>query len=146
MSGREFLDWNSVSCKDLLSLIELLTIAVKEEVPASWNGNGEPVNPLVIKRAVDKVNSACNDFLEIELRSLILPEAFYRLKQLLTGWTLEYVNQIDKISDQLFKIFDQPDLEDKYTIKIVLDEPVNLQEAMAELKRVTDNPQLWIDS
>ena len=148
MSGKEFLDWNSLSCNDLLSLIEMLTIAVTEEMPASWKGDGACADPLEIKRAVDKVISACNGFLEleIELRFILPPEVFLQLKQLLTGWTLEYLNQLDKIPANIFKIFSQSDLNDKYTIKIVLDEPASLQQAMAELKRLTNNPQLWINT
>ena len=148
MNGKEFLDWNSMSRNDLLSLIEILTIAVKEEIPASWKGDGTYADPLEIKLAVDKVISACNSFLEfeIELRFILPPEAFLQLKKLLTGWTLEYLNQLDKIPTNIFKIFSRSTLKDKYAIKIVLDEPASLQQAMAELRRLTNNPQLWINS
>lgn len=146
MNGADFLNWASSKCADLSSLTTLLTTAINGEIPVSWGEPGKPGDPLEIKRAVDKVVSACNEILEWEsdLRSVVPPDPFVPLRQMMAGWTSQAFGQIESLSAKLLKPFEQPDPRGQYVIEITFDPPLNIDEVMAKIERLKNHPEEWI--
>lgn len=146
MNGPDFLNWASSKSADLSSLIDLLKTAVTEDIPMSWGKPGEPGDPLEIKLAVNKVVSACNELLEweAELRSVIFPDPLIPLKQMMAGWTSQAFGQIEGLPSKLLEPFEQPEPKGKYVIEIVFDPPSNIDEVMAEIERLKDQPEKWL--
>jgi hypothetical protein len=148
INGIEFPNWASARCDDLVSLIGLLKTAATEEIPASWGEPGEPGDPLEIKRAVDKVASACYELLEWEtdFRTVIPPDPLLPLRQMMAGWTSQAFEQIESLPAKLLKPFELPDPKGRYVIEIVFEPPSNVDEFMAELERLKRHPEMWLDS
>lgn len=146
MSGADFLNWASTRGNDLGSLINLLKATITEEMPASWRAQSESGDPLEIKRAVEKIVSACNELVqwEIDLRSVVPPDAFVPLKQMMEGWTSQPIKQIEKLATKLREPFEQPNPKEEYAVEIVFEAPPNVDEAIAEIERLKNHPEEWL--
>jgi hypothetical protein len=147
MKGAAFLNWASSRCADLSAIITLLGTAITEEIPKSWGKLGEPGDPLEIKRAVEQVISGCDELLEWEsdLHSIDLPEPFMPLKQMMTGWTSQTFNQMDSLAARIAEPIQQPDLAGEYVITVVFKPPSNMEQAKAEIERLKNHPEEWMD-
>jgi hypothetical protein len=146
MQGREFVNWLRMRSRDLTSLIALLKVVFTEEFPSSWGKPpDEAGDPLSIKAAVDKVSSAFDEMLEWEsdLRSVLPPEPCLHLKRMLEGWTLDVFEGIERIPKALTAPLEEPNPTGKRTIKIVINGPANIEEALAEMDRLTRQPVEW---
>jgi hypothetical protein len=121
MKGEEFIKWATMRIQDLISLVKLFQVAVTEEIPASWGPPGVAGDPLEIKRAVNRVDSACRELLEweSELRYIVPPPAFTRLKELMAGCTAQAFNQIESLPAKLLEPLGQPNAEGEHTITLV---------------------------
>lgn len=147
MTGREYLSWVQAKVEDIVSLFNVIKTAFSEELVASWGAPGEPGDPIEIKMAVDKIITACNDMLEweIDLKAVHPPEAFNRLKELMSGYTFMYFDEIEQMPDRLIEPFKQPNPEGKITINLLLDENPITDELIKESKRLAANPDDWIE-
>jgi hypothetical protein len=147
VDGNQFIAWARPRLQDLVNLVGFLMVAVTEEIPASWGPPGEPGDPLEIKRAVDKTIYACEELLEwqSEIRSLYPPEPFVPLKGMMSDWAFPLFEQIAAIPDALVEPLEDPDAKGTYTVQVVFEAPANIDEVHAELDRLANHPEVWID-
>jgi hypothetical protein len=146
LKGKEFLNWASLKFNDILSLGELIKVAITEEIPMSWGEPGVPGNQIEIKQAVDKIIEGCNELfeLEAEIHYIKPPQCFLKSKQLLEGCSSQIISEINRLRDDIRKIFLQPNPEGKYQINIVFTAPPNIDAFNEEIKRLTEHPEEWI--
>ncbi len=147
MRGREYFAWIRAKYTDLLSLVHVIKTAFTEEIVASWGAPGEPGDPIEIKLAVDKLTNGCEGMLdwELDFKTVDPPEAFDRLKELMSGYTFIYFDEVERIPEELSKPFKQPNPKGVFSINIVFKEHPNTREIEAELERVADNIGEWIE-
>lgn len=140
MNGIEFLKFSGERCSGIISLIGVLKTVVSKEMPESWKEEGGHIDPLNIKQVVDQLYSACNELLkwEIDFRSVIIPDSFHYLRKMIEGWALQCFSQIERLPEKLLKIpeFAENYPDGVYNITIILDEPINLKQALTELNRL----------
>ncbi len=146
MKGAEFMNWINVRFKDLANIITLLQAAITGPVQSSWGKPGEPGDPLEIKRAVEQVIRGCDELLkwEIELRSVVPPKPFIPLKQMMAGCTAQVLNRIEDIPDRILEPILQRKPEGKYVIDLGFEPPPNIAQVVAEIERLTNNPDEWM--
>lgn len=148
MKGREFIPWVGARCRDLESLVRLIKIAVEEELPRAWGPLGVAGDVVHILAAVNKLNQACTELLnwEIELGSVIPPEAFVNLKERMKGWTSQLLSEMERLAEELGKPFRQPNPSGQYTINLVFEAPPGVDELVAEVQRLCEHPEEWLDA
>lgn len=147
MRGGEYISWIQGKYTDLLSLINVVEKSFTEELVTAWGAPGEPGDPIEIKLAVDKIVGGCQGMLEweLDLKSVDPPSVFYRLKELMSGYTLIYFDEVARMPEELSRPFQQPNPEGVIQIELVFRAHPNSDEIRAELKRVTSNIQEWIE-
>lgn len=147
LSGQEFMDWASLKFDDIVSIVEMIKVAITEEIPISWGKPGEPGNQIEIKRAVDKIKEGCNELfeLEAELLSLKPPQSFLKLRQILEGFSSQIISDITRLRDEIKTIFQQPNPEGKYEINIVFKAIPNIDAFSEEIKRLMEHKEEWIN-
>ena len=82
---------------------------------------------------------------ELDLKSVDPPSVFFRLKELMLGYTLIYFDEVARMPEELSRPFQQPNPEGVIQIELVFRAHPNSVEIRAELKRVTSNLQEWIE-
>lgn len=147
MKGHDLTAWLSSKCNDLISLVQLVNLALTEELRSSWGPPGKAGDAVEILRAVDKVILGCNELLnwEIDLRSVIMPKSFIELIEHMKGWTSELLIEVDKVPDELAKPFSQANPSGQYTINLVFKAPPSVTEFVAEVQRLSEHPEEWLD-
>lgn len=145
IKGLAFLDWANAKSKDLLALVQLLTIMLTEEVMASWGPPGVEGNPLEIKGVVDKVASACRELIEweTEVHFVVTSSAFEPAKEKMAGWTAQIFDEVCSVPDKLEEPFKQADPSGTYNINLVFKEMPGLQEFLQELEELKKHPERW---
>lgn len=147
MRGSEYFTWMGAKYRDLLSLIHLLEKAITQELIASWGAPGEPGDPIEIKLAIDKIINGCEGMLEWELdfKSVDPPDVFDRLRELMSGYTFIYFDEVERIPEELSKPFKQPNPKGVFHIDLVFKEHPNTHAISTELDRIGDNLKEWIE-
>jgi hypothetical protein len=150
MSAPDFGNFVQAKMSDIESVLPAFTVALEEEIPASWGAPGEAGNVLEIKRAVDRLISACNELVEWEgdLVSVRPPEIFESVATLLRGLTGQLLSEIERFADELSKPFEQPNPAGEYniTLKFIFPEE-RMNQITTETRRIRErierNPELW---
>jgi hypothetical protein len=138
-----FIIWAHEKTNDLTNLIRLANNVAKA-ISASWGEPGVPGDPLVIKRAVEKLIFICDEMVnwEIDVHFTLAPSLFLPLKPMMEGWTYQFIAEIERVPDKLEAPFAMPDLPREYTITLAFDAPSGMTAFLVELKRLCDNPQV----
>ena len=125
MKGRDLVASLGSKCNDLVSLAQMINLALSEDLPSSWGPLGKAGDAVEILRAVDKIILGCNELLnwEVDLRSTITPNSFVELIGRMKGWTSELLVEIEKVPDELAKPFRQANPSGQYTINLVFKAP-----------------------
>lgn len=146
IQGAEFIHWARSKCDDIANLINIVSVVINEEIPASWGPPGIPGDPLEIKHAVDKLSSVCAELVEWEtdVRFAAVPPVVMGFKQKMEGWTLQAFDELYSSPDKLIEPFNQPNPKGIYNIQLIFTEPSGLREAMAELQRLQSDPQILL--
>jgi hypothetical protein len=99
MRGQEYMDYVQAKCTDCIAAVEMIKVAIEEEIPASWGAPGVSGDPMHILDAVNKVSGGCAALVdwEIDLASVHPPQSFVNLKDALRGTTQEIVNEFDPL-------------------------------------------------
>jgi hypothetical protein len=147
MPGREYLSWSQAKFADIVALIHVIKTAFTEDVIASWGPPGVPCDPIDVQHAVDKIITACEEMLEweLDLKAVCPPEAFNRVKELMSGYTFMYFEEVERIPDELIKPFKEPDPQGEYKISLTFEGNPVTDELIEEIQKLTDNPFDWID-
>ncbi|MET0466899.1 MAG: hypothetical protein ABW007_27305 [Chitinophagaceae bacterium] len=150
MSAPEFSNFVLAKMSDIELLVPAFTVAVEEEIPASWGAPGETGDVLEIKRAVDRLMAACNELVEWEgdLVSVRPPEIFDGVATLMRGLTAQMLSEMEHFANELSKPFEQPNPAGEYEINLKFTFPQDrINQITEETGRIRDriasNPELW---
>lgn len=139
MSASEFLTWSRERNDELQALITFLTKLIEEKMHESWGKPGEPGDPIAILDVANQFKRACDEVIswEMEIRSIKVPEAVRKLKGMMYGWADHLMSQFEGLPDELARPFAPgADPEGEYFIKLTLEASPNLDEVLAEMKRI----------
>lgn len=125
--------WLMSKMEDFLTLLVLVGALMTGELKVAWRSG----NAVEIKRVADKLISVCNQLLEweIELRAVVPPEPFLRIRRMMEGWTFQYFDAIESVPVKLRNIIEQPG-ESTHTIEYVLEPPNNFEEIKNEIEEL----------
>lgn len=150
MRASEFSGFVNAKMRDLELLLPAFTVTLEEEIPASWGVPGEAGDAMEIKRAVDRLITACNELVEWEsdLVSVHAPEVFENVALLMRGLTSELLSEIERFVQELSKPFEQPNPAGEYNIKLKFDFPEDKTNQISEelliiRGRISNDPSLW---
>jgi hypothetical protein len=126
--------WIQNKLDDLVALIKLLSTATTEELQAACGEVGQSGNAFEILRATNKITEGCNWLLdwEIDLHFTRFPTNCNSLKQVMEGWTEDFRAEMDRIPDEITKIFNEDsDPEGIYIIDLDFKSPQNFNELLS---------------
>lgn len=147
LRGQEFIDWASLKFDDIVSIVEMIKVAITEEIPIAWGKPGQPGNQIEIKRAIGKIKEGFNELFELEAELLYLkpPQPFIRLKQILEGFSSQIISDVTILRDKIKTIFQQPNPEGKFEINIVFKPIPNVDAFSEEITRLMEHREEWIN-
>ena len=128
----------------LAHLVGIANKVLNEEIPRSWGLPGVAGDPLEIKSAVDKLISVCKELVEweTEIRYALVPRPAQKLKQMMEGWTTQFLTEINSIHDKLTEPFkQQSNPTGVISIDLVFEPPAEIDEVMAEIHRLQNSPE-----
>jgi hypothetical protein len=130
--------WLQLKLKDLERLNNLTMKVNEEELRRAWGPPGQPGDALEIKQAVDKLILGVSGLLEweIDIHFTELPEELEPVRQLLQGWTEEFMSEMDRLPKEIAKIIDDPTASGRYEINLVINQPAHLQKSLEELQKL----------
>jgi hypothetical protein len=149
MLGKEYFSWVRSRLDDLLKLTSIFVTSIPAEIPASWGPPGQAGNPLEIQRAVNTLMSAFDALVdwEIELSAVNPPEPFERVKSLMQGLTAQFLDEVERLVEELNKVFELPNPQEcEHKINLAFNFPESkIQEITNEIKRLARNADDWIE-
>jgi len=130
--------WIQLKVGDMITIVELINVAVNEEIPLSWGPSGIPGNPVEISRAVYRIVTAGNAMLnwETDLRFTQCSERFERIRTLMQNWTYSFINELTKIHTTISARLQDPNATGVIEIKLTFASPDNIEEINAELRKL----------
>lgn len=142
--GAEFVAWQKAKVHDLQLLIKLMTGILTQEIPASWGRPGQSGDPIEIKRSVDRLIQAYDHLIvwEADLRSVLPPEAFVRLRETLEGWAEQLFNSLESFPSQIEAVLNNPPLSGKFRIELTFESP-NADSYQSELEQLLSRSHEW---
>jgi hypothetical protein len=146
MKGKEFVDWMPGKIHDLNILIGLLKVRAGEDFNGLVRVETLTDDPLQIKDVTDHIASGCNELLvwEIDLQAIKPPFNLFKLMNKMRGWGKSVFESIESIAPQIDQSFTNPEPSGTYTITFVLKKPNNMDECIAEVRRLKENPSEWM--
>jgi len=102
-SGRQTIGWFGEKLKDLEGLVEMIRVAVVEEIPKSWGPPGTAGDPLEILSAVSKLYEGCSALIEWEadVRMIHPPTGLLPIKEAMSGSAADIFHQVEPLLTQL---------------------------------------------
>lgn len=150
VSGREFYNLLRGKARDLEMLIPAFDAILNNEIPASWGATGEAGDAIEIKHAVDILISACKELVEWEsdIRSIESSEVFDTILSLMRGLTSIFLDEVQRLIEELSRPFERPNPAGEYNINLVLKFPENrIEQIIAEVRRIgerlREEPDEW---
>lgn len=135
----QFRTWVQEKLDDMQALIKLLMVAATEELYSAWGEVGQPGNALEILQATDKIAEGCYGLFEwkVELHFTKFPDGFECIKRMMEGWTEHLRLEMDRIPNEITKIFsDDPKPEGTFIIDLVFEAPKNIDELVPVIERL----------
>lgn len=138
IKDEDVLDWLKAKTDDLIALLSLFKVSISEELMVAFGEPGIAGDKGKIEDAVNKIIVGCKGLLdwEVDLKFSSLSTKFSILKELMQGWTKDYVNTISKLHDDIEKIVTDPNSKGTFNIVAQFDAPSNLGELIPTYKRI----------
>ena len=145
LSGKEFMAYVQGKRQDLQNLLALFSTLLTVELPKSWGEEGEPGDPIIMKRFQDKLAATCDELIEweIDLKSIIVSGSFQKLHSTMSGWTRQIIGQLESVYSQFNVGLRDIDENSQVTIKINFETIQQLDDFTAESDRLSADPSAW---
>src|SRR5262249_23921588 len=139
----EFINWSLDRLDDISKFQVMFDTILTKEMHKAWGEPGMPGDAIEIQRTVDKLIAMCKELVEweIDVYSIVPPQAFVKLKSLLQGWTLALLSHVESIPETLSALFAHGAPPEGYVIEIVVDSALNVEEIQAETKRLIEHKE-----
>jgi len=82
---------------------------------------------------------------ELDFKSVDPPAGFTALKELLSGYTFIFFEEIERSQKELARVFEQPNPHGVFKIELVFKEHPNSPEIETEFQRLVHNVGEWIE-
>lgn len=130
--------WLKGRTDHLLDIVRVACPAVNEEVLGSLGPPGQPGDPVSILRAMDRIATLGQQFLdwEVETRAARLAPDVDHLREMMVGWATPPWLELVRIRDLFDEVAAGPDPERKYELQLVFRSPDNLPDWTRELDRI----------
>jgi hypothetical protein len=146
VSARDYMDWLQSAFHDAMSLADIITVCINNEIPSAWGKPGEPGNAVEILYSVNTIVGVCHALLnwETEVRSVTPPSGLTRLKASLEGLTKGMIDAVSRLPGQLSE-----SLKGEWTgqrvvnIKLTIPTPPQLEAFRVEMEEVRKHPE-WL--
>lgn len=146
VAALEYIQLLGAKMSDPTELGEIVKRLVEGELIASWGPPGKPGDPVQILRAVNKINDTCRKLLEweLEISALEPPKALNGLGSTLRGMTLEMINELARIPNEI-----ETALQGTWSgikevsINLVFQAPPQIARFLAEMEEVKKHPE-WL--
>jgi hypothetical protein len=140
LDQKEFLIWVKEKISDLLALIRLFMASSTEELPASWGKLGETGDALEILHAANKIASGCQGLLdwETDVQFTYFPNEYDHIKQKMRGWTTHFLAEMERMPQEIAKIFEEPNPTGTYQLNLVFEAPKNIHEVAEEIRKLDE--------
>jgi hypothetical protein len=142
----EYLDWIGHKVSEPIDFVQIIKVAMEEDLSAACGKPGEQGNPIQILRAVNKMTNACQAILEweLELNSLRPPSKLQGLGKTLQGITLGVVEDLNRVPQDLSKALEGSWTGTRHaTISFIASRPPQIEKFQAEMQRVSEHPE-WL--
>ena len=138
LNANQTLQFLFCKSRDFVNLLNILTNSVIHEITASWGPPGLPGNEIEIKNVIDNIIKACDGLIELEkdIRSISSPGPFKEILDLMNGWTYQMIDEINKMTDEISRLFENPNLSGTYEINLVFLPPKNMDEFNLKLEKL----------
>jgi hypothetical protein len=139
-SKQEILEWIRQKLDDLVALITLLKIAITEDLTTAWGKPGDSGDEAGIQDATAKIITGCNGLLEWEtdLSFTRFPDGFESIKNLMLGWTNNYMEAVKQLYIQIESIVSDRDAEGTYNVILAFDPPRDIENIVPEIQKILD--------
>lgn len=148
VTGIQYFDLIRHKIEEPMTLVNIIKVAMDEELTAAFGKPGEPGDAMGILRAVNKMVGACHSLLEweLELNSLAPPSKLQNLGRALKGLTLVVINELKRLPDEISKALDGTWTGVRTVhIKLTFPSPPQLEKFQAEIKKASEHPEWLLD-
>jgi hypothetical protein len=137
-SKSEILEWIRQKLDDLVVLIALLKNAATDELMTACGKPGQSGDEEAIRDAVTKIIDGCKGLLEweIDLTFTRFPNGFENIKNMMQGWTYDYMKVIKRLYEQMENIVSDSDAEGTYKVNLVFESPRGIEDIVPEMQKI----------
>lgn len=131
---------------DFSAMITAMSNIVNVEIPKGWGPVGSPGDPILIKKACDKIYALVLSMFEweLDLRFVRPVDDFSELFRLMQGWTLEIFAELQKIPQEIDRIMAMPNPSGTLKIELNVSSPKNLHEVSRQFEKMQSDPELML--
>lgn len=146
IKGSEYLDWIGRKIDEPGDFVQVIKVAMEEELAAACGKPGEPGNPIQILRAVNRMMTACQSLheWELELNSLRPPPNLQALAESLQGITQVIVDDLQRLPNGISNALEGTWTGTRHvTLCVEFSSPPQFEKFRAEIQRVREHPE-WL--
>lgn len=135
----QFLVWVREKLYDMEALLKLLKLATSQELMTAWGEFGKLGDPVKILEAVCKIEEGCRWLFdwEVDVYTTRFPDEGESIKQIMKGWSDHNRAEIDRIPNEIARIFNGPhEVKGEYTIRLVFEAPENIHELLPAIQKI----------
>lgn len=134
---------------DIANLIEYFHKCIFEELAGAWGNSEQSGDPIKIKKAVELIGKGCQEVIdwELEMRSIVPPEKFQKIRKLLFGAAESLFSDIKDIPRKLIESITRENIEQGNSIKIYIEiRPFeNLPLLHEEILKLREDPEFMFE-
>jgi len=146
IGAAEYVDWFAHKMDEPVAYVQIMKVAMEEDLMAACGKPGEPGNPIQILHAVNRMINACQSLLdwEMEIESLRPPDHLQALGQSLQGITFGVIQDLKRVPEDLSKALEGSWTGVRHvTVAFTLSTPPQLLKFQAEIEKVNKHPE-WL--
>lgn len=133
--------WFRMAIADFQRLFEIAKELYLKELQKSFGEPGVAGNIFEIKAVADKIASVCKELLawEVEVQSVITPEHFNQIPELMKGWSGLVINEFIRLPDLLDEGFSEENIAkgSPINIELTFEAPHNVDEICDIMENLT---------
>jgi hypothetical protein len=150
VNEKETIGWLICKIQDLKNLIPHLQGTISNDLNVAWGREGKLADPVAILESVETICEGARHLLEWEkeVRFTLLPTQVGHIQNTLCGTTIQFLEEINSLVNQLEAPFQKKNPVGKYKITVEFKDPPNIAKLLRQLsvleKDIERNPQNWI--
>jgi hypothetical protein len=141
LSARESFIFVQEAIDNMQHAVEIMAQITTDQISVGWGPPGTPGDAILIKLGCDNLHRAAMSLVDWEtnLQFAIPCSEFVHIFSLMSGWTRDLWNQLEKANAEIKSIVDEAPTSGTYKITMTLSAPLNVDEICAELRILSQN-------